>query len=159
MPGPFPLEIAMKPSIFLSLTCLVGAALLAAATWAAESAKPSRDEAAKQVKALLKDRRDTLEKMVDILTQQFQQGTVDFHRVAIATDRLCDAEFDLAANRAERIAALERKLKNLADAEKLTQSRFEMGLHATQLDVLEAKAARLKAEVQLLREKAEGGAK
>jgi outer membrane protein TolC len=70
-----------------------------------------------------------------------------------AIQLLLEAEVELAETRAERIAVHEKILANLCQVEKAAQMRCSAG-RAPIAESLEAKAARLKAEIQLKREQA-----
>jgi outer membrane protein TolC len=105
-----------------------------------------------EVESLLKERQDALRNLVKILDLQYRAGTVDFIRVASAESRLADAELGSAKNKDARIAACQKKAELCRDVEKICQAR--LAVDGTDADVREARAERLKAEIQLLREKA-----
>ncbi len=135
------------------LACVGGVAVLVTTTFAGTPPKTAPDEAAQQLASLLKERRDTLQRMVDVLAAQHKSGAATFDAVVLALDRLCDAEIELATTSADRIAAYEKKVANLLANEKYLELKFRAG-HTTEIVVLDAKATRLKAEIQLLRERA-----
>ncbi len=118
----------------------------------AQAQPPAKNPAA-EVESLMKERRDALQKLVRILDSQYRMGTVDFNRVASAASKLADMELELAKTKDERIAACRKQVELCRDAEKLCQARVNAGT-ATEADVYEAKAERLKAEIHLAREKA-----
>jgi len=135
----------MKMSIVLLSALLLSSVVQA-------QVPPAKDTVA-QVESRLKERRDTLQRLVQILENGYRMGTVDFTRVASVAGKLADAELDLAKNKDERIAACRKQFEWCRGAEKVCQARFESGT-VTESDVLEAKAERLKAEIRLLKETA-----
>jgi hypothetical protein len=142
---------------FLLLCPMVAAIVLVSAA-GADPPLPQQNETAKQVESLLKERRDTFRQLVDMLGQQHRAGIVTEVSVLRATDQLLDAELDLASTKAERIAIREKLVANLRKLEKLIEGMVQAGVRGADAptieDALRAKAARLKAEIQLLREKA-----
>jgi outer membrane protein TolC len=108
---------------------------------------------AAQMEVLIKDRQLALEKVVEIRSRQYGAGTVDFNGMALGESQLAEAELELAKNKGERIAVCQKQIESCRDVEKICQKRFDAG-SAGQVDVLEATAERLKAEIQLMREKA-----
>jgi outer membrane protein TolC len=104
-----------------------------------------------EIKKLLKERRDTLAKVVKGLTDHYAQGFGDFSKVAQAQLDLLKANLDLADNLNERIVLL-RKQKELAESIlKLTEKKARSG-STTSLDVLQANASLLEVQIALLRE-------
>jgi len=68
-----------------------------------------------------------------------------------ASELLLEAELDLAETKAERIAVRDKLVANLRQREEAVLARYRIG--AEQYDsVLQVTAARLKAEIKLLRE-------
>lgn len=67
---------------------------------------------------------------------------------------LLEAQLDVAKNKAQRIMAHRRFVEDAKTFERHTQQGVEDGI-ATRVDLWEAKAIRLKAEIQLTRERAE----
>ena len=136
----------------LLLLCPVGAAIVIASAIAAEPPVPQQDEASKQLESLLKERRDTLRQLVTFLDGRLLVGKASKESVIRASNQLLDAELDLARTKAERIAIHEKLVDNLRGLEKIIESGAHYGTRQLD-DVFSAKADRLKAEVQLLREK------
>jgi hypothetical protein len=123
---------------------------------AADPPASQNNETSKQLESLLKERRDTLRRLVDILDAQHRQGFGGQEQedvVLYASNELFDAELDLATTKTERIAIREKIVANLRQVEKRAEMRVGV---TTAKKSLEAKAARLKAEIQLLREKESG---
>jgi hypothetical protein len=138
------------------LLCASGIAVVVAVTYAAAPPKTTSDEASKQVASLLNERRDALQELVKIREGQFQSRSPGFSFEALlhAKDQLADAEAEMATTRTDRIAAYEKKVENLRWGESLIAQRVKSGIGATPDDLLQARAARLKAEIQLARERA-----
>ncbi len=136
----------MKSSIVL--LCV----FLSAPVIPARAQPPAKDPAAK-LESLMEERRDVLQKAVEILTAQYRVGTVDFRRLSLALNRLGTAKLELAKNQDERIAACQKQIESRRDIEKICQARLEAGT-VTEADVLDASAERMTAEIRLLREKA-----
>ena len=139
--------------IALFLGSLLAYPLIIEATAQAQSApKPqgSPDKAA-EIKILLKERQETLKKVVDALVAQYQAGIVDFQSVFHAERDLLRATLDLDDSPETRMAALREQLKMAENFAKLAEARFERG-GVTQVDVLRAKAGVLEARIELVRE-------
>ena len=154
------LTIRLSPA----LCSIVVAAMIAPAIAADPPASTQKDaskqevaskqgEASEQLESLLKERRDTLRQLVETLEGQWRAGLTDGQLPILhARNELLDAELDLAKTREERIAAREKMVANLKVIEKAAEMQQRMGT-TTPDTLLRAKAARLKAEAQLLREK------
>ena len=149
----FPHLIAMerKGLAMRKLIVLLSALFLVSATQA--QAEPPAKNTATQVESLMKERRDVLQNIAQMLNAQYRVGTAGIDRVVSATNKLADAELELAKTKDERIAVCRKQVESCRDFEKLCQARHEVGI-VTQADVLIATAERLKAEIQLLREQA-----
>ena len=90
---------------------------------------------------------------VDILMANYKEGRGDLRRLLAAQRAFLKATLDLPQAPEKRLAAL-REAQEFADTTfKLTEAQSKVGT-ATQLDVLEAKAALLEARIELLREQA-----
>lgn len=114
--------------------------------------KPSVDDGSAALNTLLKERRDTLRQLVTVATANYRIGQTTFDSVIRASDQLINAELDLAEDASARIALYEKRIALLKDLEQIAEAKFRTG-HATQEDVLAAKAALLEARIQLLRER------
>lgn len=101
---------------------------------------------------LLKQRRDTLAKAVEILTFHIQQGNLGFEELLTAQQQLMEAELEASTTRNERMAILERARTTAEAALTIAEKKFETG-SSTQLDALFARAALLAVEIRLLRER------
>jgi len=122
-----------------------------AATPPAKTRAPRLDEASQKINALQKERRDTLQQLVKLVQQRHRAGAVSSEAVLRASLKLNQAELDLAENRQRRIAVRKETVELLRRLEKTAKQRFEIGA-GSQDEVLEARAARLQAEIELLRE-------
>ncbi|MGE5192217.1 MAG: hypothetical protein ACM3U2_06900 [Deltaproteobacteria bacterium] len=117
---------------------------------------------AEKLTALLKERRDTLKQIVDEAERDRRDGMVSAAVVSRATIDWLNAELDLAADHAARVAVHERivahlrkieaALENAANTTKPAQTRARA--HSESYEFLSVKAARCQAEIALLRERA-----
>jgi len=134
------------------ILCVAAIVALAAGPSAGAPPPASGDMPQKLLK-LRQERRDTLRRALEIITKQFETGSAPYEELLARTDQLCDAELDLAVDRSQRIAVREKKLANLRAGEALLGQRLAAG-RITEPVLLTAKAARLKAEIDLLVERA-----
>jgi hypothetical protein len=139
----------MGRQITFLLCCVAGAASVVDSSAGADPPKSTADEAGpSQLLFLRKERRETLRKLVDAAESKYNSGKATLDVVLRASDLLLEAEMDLARTRAERIAVHEKLVANLRQVEKATQLRCDAGTAPIE-ESLEAKAARLKAEIRL----------
>lgn len=104
--------------------------------------------------SLLKERRDTLRQLAQDVEQCYRAGRATLDSLIRASNLLLEAELDLAKTKAERIAIYEKLVANLRQLEKAAEARHQAGAPGGGVsEVLSAKADRLKAEIQLAREK------
>jgi hypothetical protein len=120
---------------------------------AAAEEKPvqkANDKAA-EIKALLKERQETLAKLSEILLAQYREGAIDFRRVAGAQRDALRAAADLEQTQQERLTSL-RKVQDLANTVfQIAKDKFKSG-SGTESEVLQAKAMLLEAKIEVLRE-------
>jgi hypothetical protein len=141
----------MPSKRFFLLLCPIVAAIAIASAIGADSPQSSRKEPSKQLEDLLRERRDTLRKVADILESRFRGGYgVTEETALLASNEVLEAELELAPTKADRVAIFVKVVANLQKIEKTAERR--RGLQCEDV-FLHAKAARLKAEIQLLREK------
>jgi hypothetical protein len=112
---------------------------------------------AEKLTALRKERRDALRQVVKDAEESYRNGLTQYNtslpRVAI---NLLNAELDLATDRAGRISVREQMVDHFREIEKLVSANVEAGLWgANKTDLLEVKAERLRAEIELLLETAD----
>jgi len=130
----------------------VGAMLIVSSIDAKDAQAPDDDPAARIV-SLLKERRDTFRQLATVVEQAYRQGEGTFASVIQASNSLLEVELDLATDKAERITLHEKRVANVKQMEQITMA-LHRNREATRVDVLAAKGARLKAEIELLREQA-----
>jgi len=116
-------------------------------------AQPPAKGTAAQMEPLLKQRRDALDALVQILVANYQVGAVDFNRLSYALHRLGDAGLELAKGKDQRTAACQGQVALCRDVPKICQARFAAGT-VSEIDVCVARAEQAKAEFQLSCEKA-----
>jgi outer membrane protein TolC len=112
------------------------------------------DRDAERVTELQKERRDILREAVDQAERGYRAGVVQYSSVSRIKLNWLSAELDAAPDRAARVAVRKRIVLQLRHVEETTVELVNAG-QAQSIDLLEAKAARLQAEIELLGEKAE----
>jgi outer membrane protein TolC len=116
-------------------------------------AQDDADTSAK-LESLLRERRDTLRQLVQVVGVHYRDGRTTEDAVVCANNRLLEAELDLLTAKAERIAVYEQLVENMRRLEEVAAARHEVGVGSIE-EVLAAKAARLRAEIELVRMKAQ----
>jgi outer membrane protein TolC len=134
--------------------------VLMPATEAVQEPKETEDsdpsigpEQAATIERLLKQRRDTLRQVVELANAEYGAGRATQTDVVHATESLIEAELELTTDKAERIALREKRVESLRNLEQYTRAKQLVAV-ATSAELLAATAARLKAEIELLRERA-----
>lgn len=102
-----------------------------------------------RIRELMMQKRDVLQQRIAALEQFYKNGQVTHADVLNAKIELLTAELDLAANKNERLGVLESQLQLFRRLEKVAQAQFLTG-EALHTEVLQAKAARIDAEIALL---------
>ena len=105
-----------------------------------------------KIQKLLEEQRAVLKEAVQLAVREYRTGRVDFDSVLELRRDLLIAELELAASREERIKLLEEFAELANEFEKFATERFRSG-QGTQVDVLRAKAALLKSQIDLERAK------
>jgi outer membrane protein TolC len=105
--------------------------------------------------ALRKERRDVLRQAVKQAEEAYRNGVAEYTSIPRTTINLLNAELDLAPDHAGRVAVRERTVEQFKALEELVAERVK-NLIGDRIELLEAKAARLQAEIDLLRETADG---
>ena len=119
-----------------------------------EKADPPVDEnQAAAIESLLKQRRDILRQMVDMVEDACRQGRRQYADMVRASESLIEAELELTTDKAERIALRKRRLDGMKTLEEIARAQQQVG-RAVHSELFAATAARLKAEIDLLRERA-----
>ena len=144
----------MRTRIFVVLLVAVSAALFALSSNGVSQEKQANPE--NKIAELMKQRRDILQKRVDALVSQYEAGEIQIMSVISARDDLYQAELELASAKADRVKICELRFKNMAELEKVTTIRYSQGVGSFE-DKLLATAAKLQAEIDLLREKRSDG--
>lgn len=103
-----------------------------------------------EMKALQKDRRDTLAELAKAGEQRFRKGQATLASAMQTCQRQFDAALEFASTKEERVASYESLIENLRQLEKDAEAIHEAKAGSVD-DVHEAKAARLKAEIDLLK--------
>ena len=138
------------------LLCSVAAVVITA--WAMVANEPASQQGAEpgKLQALLKERRDTLSELVDVYEARFRRGSAPVESVIVASNELLNAELELAETNPERVTIREKLVSNLRLLEQNIKERYDHGTCPIE-DLLRAKAARLKAEIDVLHEKGTTG--
>jgi outer membrane protein TolC len=129
--------------------CLLGSPLFTSGN--AQEQQPGQSDKNAEIKKLLKERYDELTKAVDILTNQYGQGTVEFETLAHAQRDALKAGVDLADSPNKRIAAIRKLLEAETQAYDITERLFKAG-RVTIIAVYQARAIVLEGRIELLRE-------
>lgn len=135
-------------SAFLVCASLTFIVLLHLNTNAQETTNSGTTDA--QIRKLQQDRVETLQRAVALALSQYQDGALDYRTVLVSQHNLLDAELDLAGTREDQIRVLASQLKIATRSLAFTKVKFRAGL-VTQLDVLGAKSAKLRVDIELLR--------
>ena len=140
-------------SQFLIAASVIAVAVLA---WPIAGGETTDANQAQKIEELLKERRDTLQQLVEVVTAEYRQGVSGFEPVVRATDQLIDVELELAKNAKGRITILQRRVELMKSLFSMVEARFKAG-QVTQAQVLAAQAALLESRIHLAREQADGG--
>jgi len=100
---------------------------------------------------LLIERRDALRQIADWVESRHRNGNETLENLMQARNELLEAELEVAKTRTERIRIREEQVSNVRLLEDRLSHLRENG-EISAAEVLVAKAARLKAEIELLRE-------
>jgi outer membrane protein TolC len=110
------------------------------------------DDNASKLDTLLKQRRAKLRLLVEVVGAQYRSGLSTLDSVIRTSDQLLKVELELAEGNEARLAIHKEQVERLESIEKAAVSRFRSGLGgAAQEESLAAQAARLGAEIELLR--------
>jgi hypothetical protein len=122
----------------------------------AEQATTVRGAGSEKLIALRTERRDALRRAAKLAEEGYRAGLSDIVLIPRIAINLVNAELDLAPDRAARVAVRERAVEQFKVIEELVTSRVVEAKIANTSDLLEAKAARIQAEIDLLLETADG---
>lgn len=136
----------------LGLCGVVGSALVVVLVFGGEPAEVAKAPAPDELEALLKERHDTLRKLVEYYEYSYREGKRDYEDVLHAKSQLLEAELDMVGSKAERIRVREEQVNNLRNLEEIVEAKLQAMAESPD-KLLLAKARRLKAEIELEREK------
>jgi RNA polymerase sigma factor (sigma-70 family) len=114
----------------------------------AETPKKEGPPANERIRQLQRERVKALEEQLQLLLERVKDGRSSLSDTLEVVRELAEAELDVADTREARIAAVEKMHKQLTTIEAQLIQLQETGLQ-TKSGVLQAKAARLKAEIEL----------
>ncbi len=103
-----------------------------------------------EIRQLLQERCDVLRQACEVAHLQYQGGVTDFGRVQQLQYHWISSALDMAQTPAETIELLTSQLHTADAIMQSAQSHFETG-RVSQLDVLQAKAVVLRAQIELAR--------
>ena len=141
----------MKSATISMLFVLVASLGVLLCNQPAESQDQQQAAPDNRINSLLAERRETLRQLVDAITARYTAGHRTLDNVIHARNGLLDAELEMAKTSAERIQIHEDRVQNFRALENAVKQRHKAG-QATIDEMLVAKAARLEAEIELLRE-------
>lgn len=133
-----------------SLAVLLGFLLCSQPAESQDAPQVSTDA---KINKLLVERRDTLRQLLDAVTARHRVGQATINQVLRAQSGLLHAELQLANTREDRVRIREERLKTARELESVSKHQYEAAA-APRDSWLEAKAGRLQAEIDLLREQA-----
>ena len=84
-------------------------------------------EVVRPLRELLKARRDTLEKYLEVMQKRYEDGTQNFIPVIKARDTLLLAELELCDSKRERLAIYKKRVENLRNLEQSATIMVESG--------------------------------
>lgn len=102
----------------------------------------------KQLRTLLETRRDTLKRIVELVNAEAESGVAADAELFADNLSLTEAQMEIAESPTEQVTFLEKAYEVYFENERMLEARANIGA-AKASDVLLAKAARLKAKVEL----------
>lgn len=134
-------------------SCLLATVVFAGVVvpWTTNLAAPPAGGASAEIAALMIERVEVLAKRVEAVKMQYEVGAVDLESVLDAQEDLDQAQLPLAETQAARLAIHQSRLQSAKQLEAVMQQRARDGI-VNMADVYLATAARLQAEIDLLRE-------
>jgi hypothetical protein len=147
-------EMKMKKSLVLGLVALA-AFVVGTSVGDEDRTKQNQkpNEVEKKVTALKIQRRDVLAQLVEVRQSRFEAGVVTMDQVIWASAELCEAQLELTQNANERIKLLRQLVDGLSKIEQIAKIKFEVARSPID-ELLKARAARIAAEIRLVREQA-----
>jgi hypothetical protein len=140
-----------------SVCLLVGTMLLGLTIFTqAKSSESMSAPTPQELNALMKQRVEVLRELASMLQEQYRKGeTKQLDWVVRTANDLWFAELEFAKDRDQRLAVCQQRVQRLKAVERIAEL-LRMAKEVSSSDVLAARAARLEAEVHLLREQAGG---
>lgn len=136
----------------LILTVLAVTLLMSSAS-SQEKPKEKREESAKKVRELQKERIETLKELVDHAATSYKGGVASYEEVLEASMLLLKAELDAAEKDSDRITLYKKGVDALKEYEEVANANRQVG-KGTVAAVLKIKAMRLEVEIALEQAKA-----
>ena len=136
----------------LGLVVAIGPTLCNSVPAARAAPDPVVRPPGERIRELQRERVKAMEEQIDGLFKQMAERKDPPSYYLEAIRELGEAELDLADGRATEVAILERTLRRFREAEEKIGALWEAGLQ-TKTSLAQAKAARLKAEIQLEKRK------
>lgn len=129
---------------------VLGAVWYATAEESKDSEQIGRD---KQIVKLQIERRDTFRQMLEATKASYEAGTTTAERVLSAYEADLQSELEVSIDKAHRVRILENQVQSLRSFEDHIVSLHSKGAHGGEYEaLLAARASRLQAEIELLRE-------
>jgi RNA polymerase sigma factor (sigma-70 family) len=148
--GVFLLSVALAGTAVGVLT-LQAKAPQPAAVKVPKTGKDPLDPATRaKIRKLQIEHRDVLKKAVETRQQEYLAGRGTLDILLKMARRLLGAELDLATTAQQRLTAHTAYLELMKEVDKFTEARYDAG-RATEADYLQARAARLEAEIGWLK--------
>jgi outer membrane protein TolC len=117
---------------------------------AAEADETGQDEDLRtKIKSLQIQRVQTLERGIELVALQYEEGVIDLNVLLALQLELLDAKLAMAQKLDNEVKVLESHLELVKQTLKIVTARYQEG-HVSELDVIRAKSAALRIEVQLL---------
>lgn len=140
--------------IACSLMAVTVVGLVTLLAWGQDQAEPKAISIESKLLELMKERRQTLYQAVQYQRTSFQQGTASIEDLLETEVALAHADLAIAPTLETRQIVHERLINQLRKQETVVEERFALGT-VTQMEVFDAKAARLQAEIDMLRDRGE----
>jgi outer membrane protein TolC len=134
------------------LTVLAVTLLMSSAS-SQEKPKERREESAKKVRELQKERIETLKELVDHAATSYKSGVASYEELLEASMMLLKAELDVAEKDSDRITLYKKGVDALKEYEDFAKMMKSVG-KGTGAAVLKIKAMRLEVEIALEQAKA-----
>src|SRR5579872_6016161 len=134
------------------LTVLAVSLLMSSAS-SQEKPNERREESAKKVRELQKERIETLKELVNHAATSYKNGVASYEEVLEARMMLLKAELDVAEKDSDRITLYKKGVDALKEYEDVANAKRRAG-QGTAAAVLKIKAMRLEVEIALEQTKA-----